>query len=341
MSTTIRDVAKRLNLSITTVSRALDGYDDVAESTRQRVLETVREMGYIPNRAARQLRRQRTDTIGFILPASAPRFSDPFFSEFITGLGDEAVEHSYDLLISTALSGQEAEQQAYQRWAQSQKVDGFIINRLWESDWRVRFLASQRIPFMTLERSQDPEDYPSIQIEGKASIAALVNYLVETGFRRLAFIGGPSHLTIHADRYGGYQQGLAKNQIPFDPKLIAAADMTIAGGYQAAKRLLYIHDPPDAIVCINDETAFGVLYAAREAGRTVGADLAVTGFDGVQETKYSQPTLTTVDQPLYEIARQMVRMLLAEIAGQPFGERQVIIQPTLRIRESTGKSAKQ
>jgi len=337
MGITIRDVAKKLKLSITTVSRALDGYDDVAEETRQRVVEAAREMGYTPNRAARQLRRQCSDTIGYILPASTSRFSDPFFSEFISGLGDEATEHGYDLLISTAPAGQESEQQLYQRWAHSHKVDGFVLNRLWLSDWRVSFLSSQHIPFVTLERSLDPVEYPSIQVESKASIATLVKYLVDRGFRRLAFIGGPSQLTIHTNRFNEYCQSLAANQIRLDPILVASADLTSTGGYQAAKWLLWITDPPDAIVCINDETAFGVLHAAREAGRTVGTDLAVAGFDGVQDSKYSQPTLTTVDQPLYDIARQLVRMLISEIAGQPLSERQVIIHPILQFRESTGK----
>jgi LacI family transcriptional regulator len=102
MRPTIRNVAKKLNLSITTVSRALDGYDDVAERTRKLVIETAHEMGYAPNRAARQLRRQQTDTIGYIIPSNSAGFADPFFSEFIAGLGDEASVHNYDLLVTTA-----------------------------------------------------------------------------------------------------------------------------------------------------------------------------------------------------------------------------------------------
>ncbi len=151
-------------------------------------------MGYTPESAARQLRRKRTDTIGCILPASTPRFSDPFFSEFISGLGDEVANQGYDLLISSASSGQEAEQQAYQRWAHSRKVDGFILTRLRQSDWRVRFLLSQNLPFVTLERSLDTGNYPSIQVECRASMAMLVTHLVERGFRRPAFIGGSSQL---------------------------------------------------------------------------------------------------------------------------------------------------
>src|SRR3990170_272614 len=115
MAITIRDVARRLNLSTTTVSRALDGYDDVAEETRQLIIKTAQEMGYAPNQAARQLRRRRSDSIGYILPAETPRFSDPFFAEFTAGLGDEASAHGFDLLVSTAPPGSQVERQTYER----------------------------------------------------------------------------------------------------------------------------------------------------------------------------------------------------------------------------------
>ena len=114
MSVTIRDVAEKLGLSITTVSRALDGYPDVAIATREKVIQTASEMGYVPNRAARQLRRKKSDTIGFILPANNPHFSDPFFSEFIAGIGDEISLNGLDLLVSSATAGEEAEKRIFE-----------------------------------------------------------------------------------------------------------------------------------------------------------------------------------------------------------------------------------
>ena len=125
MRPTIRDVAKKLNLSITTVSRALDGYDDVAEPTRDMVVKTARQMGYSPNRAARQLRRQKAETIGFILPAGAQRFAEAFFTEFIAGLGHKSARHNFDLLVSAA-DDEKTEHNLYERWANGGKVDGFV-----------------------------------------------------------------------------------------------------------------------------------------------------------------------------------------------------------------------
>jgi LacI family transcriptional regulator len=338
MSVTIRDVAKHLGLSITTVSRALDGYMDVSETTRQRVIQAAHELGYIPNRAARQLRRKRTDTIGYILPSGVSRFSEPFSNEFISGLADEAAQNSFDLLISSAPAGGDAEQQTYQRWVCARRVDGFVLNRIRQTDWRIRYLVEQHIPFASFERSIDPLDYPSIHVETFNSISNLVNHLIAQGCKRIAFVGGPEFLTIHIDRLEGYRHGLAINHLPDDPALVYLADLTSTGGYQTAKRMLWLPDPPDAIVCVNDETAFGALHAAHEAQRNVGVDLAITGFDGVQDSIYAQPPLTTLDQPVYDIARHLVRMVLAEIAGTPIPEYQVVIEPTLRIRASTTKT---
>src|SRR3990172_185051 len=147
MPVTIHDVAKRLKLSIPTVSRALDGYDDVAEETRERVVRVAREMGYVPSRAARQLRRKRAEAIGFMMPTSKPRFTDPFFSEFIAGLGDEAASRHFDLLISLAPPDDEAERIAYQRWIQSRRVDGIVLARMRLDDWRVPLFCGARFSF--------------------------------------------------------------------------------------------------------------------------------------------------------------------------------------------------
>lgn len=333
----IREVAKRLNISITTVSRALDGYDDVAERTRQLVKKTAREMGYVPNPAARQLRRQRADTIGYILPASVPKFSDPFFSEFITGLGDESTTCNFDLLISSAASDSIPERQRYEGWVNSRKVNGVVLNRMRLHDWRVQYLAGTDLPFVSMERSLDKSDHPSVEVDSQAGFKKLVAYLAGKGHRRIAYIGGQRELKIQADRFGGYKKALEAAGIAFDPKLVAEGDTTRQGGYQAAQRLLALDPLPTAITCINDLTAIGVLHAASERGLKVGRDLAVAGFDGIAESEFTSPPLTTLNQPVYEIARNLVKMLIAMIQDQSMDQKPVHIQPELLIRESTGQ----
>lgn len=335
MAITIRDVAKKLNISITTVSRALDGYDDVSEETRQIVVQTAHEMGYIPNQAARQLRRRHSESIGYILPADQPRFSDPFFAEFVAGLGDEAAEHGFDLLVSTAPPGSPIEQQAYERWTHGHKVDGIVLNRIHLHDWRVQYLAQVQFPFVTLERSLDVHDYPSVEVDGRRWFKVLMDHLVALGHKRIAYVCAPPDLKIQADRFEGYKDGLQSHGLSFDPDLVVEGNLTSQGGYRAGNHLLGLSHPPTAIACVDDMAAIGVLHAARERGRVVGKDLAVAGFDGIEGFEHTQPPLTTINQPVYQIARRLVQMLAAQITGKPLAERCVQIEPVLEIRQST------
>lgn len=335
MPPTIRDVAKRLNLSITTVSRALDGYDDVAEETRQRVIQTAHEMGYVPTRAARQLRKKRTDMIGYIMPTSQPRFSDPFFSEFIAGLGDEALNQHFELLISVAPPDEEAEISTYQNWVYGKRVDGMILSRMRQQDWRVNFLESTRFPFTAFGRTNSNHNHPHIGVDGETGIRQLVHHLVEQGHQRIAFISAPQTLTLQKDRFAGYLAGLADAGLPFDPSLVAEGDLTRKGGYLAASRLFSLPAPPTAIIGVNDLTAIGALRAVHEKGLQVGKQIAIAGFDGIEDTEHTHPPLTTVRQPVYEIARQLIRLLVKLIHGEEVQEGQILIQPELIIRNST------
>jgi LacI family transcriptional regulator, galactose operon repressor len=335
MTVSIRDVARHLNLSITTVSRALNNYEDVSEDTRQRVIQAAVELGYTPNRAARQLRHKYSDTIGYILPAAAPRFLDPFFAEFIAGLGDETSKHGLDLLVSTAPSASQAEQHAYEKWLHGHKVDGIVLNRMHLKDWRVEYLAKNKFPFVTLERSLDPYDYPSVEINGRVWFKSLIDHLVSLGHQRIAYIGADPELKIQADRFAGYRDGLRSHGITEDAELVVEGDLSSEGGFRAGKRLLSLSNPPTAITCIDDMTAIGALHAAREMGWIVGQNLAVTGFDGIEGFKHMQPPLTTIDQPVYLIACRLVQMLVDHIAGNASEEEHVQIEPVLEIRQST------
>jgi LacI family transcriptional regulator len=336
MRPTIRDVARKLNISITTVSRALDGYKDVAESTRQLVVKTAQEMGYIPNRAARQLRRQRTDTIGYIIPSTSSGFSDPFFSDFLAGLGDEAAAGNYDLLVSCAPPASAEEKTAYQRWVQGGKVDGMIINRVYMNDWRLRYLAERDIPHVSLERSPSQTDFVGIEVDSYAGFLEMVAVFIQHGHRRIAYIGGAPDLKIDHDRLSGYRRALKSAGIQADPDLVIHADLTSEGGYQAAGNLFSLPHPPTAIVCINDLTAMGAMHAAHEHGLDVGRSIAIAGFDGTADSAHTQPPLTTLSQSIYTIARELASMLLALINNDPMEQRQVKIQPRLILRASTG-----
>jgi LacI family transcriptional regulator len=335
MPVTIRDIAKKLGLSIGAVSRALDGYADISEETRQRVIRTAHEMDYVPNRAARQLRRKKADSLGYILPGNSPHFADPFFSEFIAGLGDETAQHPFDLVVSIAPPGEEQEKHLYQNWVQGCKVDGFILTHMHLHDWRAQYLWEHHVPFSALENMRDGNDFSRVDVDWQAGIVKLMAHLLANGYRRIAYLGGPVTLTMQASQLNGYHLGLQDANLPYDDQLVVSGDLTSAGGYEAAKRLLAVTDPVDAIMCINDETAFGALRAAHEMGYEIGRNLAVAGFDGVQDAKYMEPPLTTLDISIYEIAHLLVGMLVAEIEQKTSYERRYEIQPRLVIREST------
>ncbi len=290
----------------------------------------------MPNQAARQLRRRKADAVGYVLPSGSPRFADPFFSEFLAGLGDETAVQPFDLLVSIAPPGEEAEKQIYRKLVLGNKVDGLILTHMHIHDWRAQFLTEHKIPFTALENSFDGLDFPRIEVDRKGGMLELVTHLVSRGFRRIAYLGGPIRLKIETDQFDGYRGGLAANQLAFDASLVAGGDLTSSGGYQSTRHLLSLPDPPDAVVCINDETAFGALHAAHEHGRQVGVNFAVAGFDGVQASKYSEPPLTSLDIPVYDIARQLVRMLVVEITAPPLTERRVVLSPKLLVRASTG-----
>lgn len=333
---TIRQIAEHLNLSIAAVSRALDGYSDISIETRQRVLDAAQEMGYVPNRAARQLRRQKTDAIGYILPAGTPGFSEAFFSEFLVGLGDETPRHHLDLLISTAGSSLEREKELYRDWVRSQKVDGFILNRIRLSDWRVRYLHENQIPFVGMENSLDGIEYPHVEVDNTGGVAALVEHIHRQGFRRLAFIGGPQDLKIQVARLAGYRQGLAHCGLDFDPDLVVESELSAAGGYQEARRLRWLSNPPDALICLNDEIAFGALHAMHDLGLVIGREVAVAGFDGVSASAHTRPPLTTLDIPIHQIAQTLVQVLALRLANRPVQQNCLALTPRLLLRASTG-----
>jgi len=336
MAITIHDVAKKLKLSPTTVSRALDGYDDVAEKTSERVIRVAREMGYAPSRAARQLRRQKTEAIGYIMPTIKPRFADPFFSEFMAGLGDEAASRNFDLVVSLAPPGEEAERTAYQRWVQGRRVDGIVLSRMRIDDWRVRYLSDSKFPFVAFGRTQLPIDFPYVGVDGEAGVRELVAHLIERGHHRIAFVSAPADLTLQVDRISGYRSGLAAGGIPIDESLVVEGNLTRDGGYHAAQQLLSLAKPPSAIIGANDLTAIGVMRAAHERGLIVGRDLAVAGFDGIESAEHTHPPLTTLNQPVYDIGRQLIQMLITLIEGETLAERQTVLKPELLIRASTG-----
>lgn len=335
MAVTLKDIAERVGKSITTVSRALAGYDDVSETTRAEIKRVAQELGYEPHIIARQLQKQRTDTLALILPTADPRFLDPFFSEVLASVGNETARHGFDLLVSTRAPGHE-EREAYLKIVRSRRVDGFIIIRTRQHDARIAILQENSYPFVAFGRVEGENDFPFIDEDSEFGIQLAVKHLIDYGHTRLAFIAAPSEYMLSHYRLKGFVETVQAHGLSIDESLIIEGDLTQRAGREAGRRLLDLRRPPTAIVACNDLMALGAMSAAQERGLVVGKDVSITGFDDVPPAEQAHPPLTTVHQPIYQIGQQVCKMLIKILRNEALADRQIVMQPLLIVRQSTG-----
>ncbi len=335
MPVTLKDIAERVGKSVPTVSRALGNYEDISPETRAEVQRVAREMGYEPSATALNLKTRRTNTISLILPAHAQlRFSDPFFSAFLTGVVETAAARSVQLSVSADLG--DDVRSAYLMQIRSRRTDGFIVMRTQRHDSRIDLLREQEVPFVAFGRVEGDNDFCYVDEDGTDGIRQVVDHLAGLGHRRLGYISEPTHLTKSYHRFVGFQQGLEANNLPFDPALVIEANFRQASGRQSALRLLDMERPPTAIVCANDLLALGALNEAQSRGLAVGRDISITGFDDILLAEYTHPALTTVHQAAPELGGKVADMLLKLINKETLEQRQVIVRPTLVVRASSG-----
>lgn len=334
MAVTLKDIAQRVGKSVTTVSRALHDFDDVSPETKAEIRLIAEEMGYIPNIHAQRLQKQRTDTIGFILPTFGPRFADPFFSEFLAGIGNQAAKLGYDLLVSTRPPGT-MELQAYEKNVRSPRVDGFIIVRTRQQDQRIKFLSQMQIPFIAFGRMLDHDHYAYVDEDGKYGMELITCHLADLGHKRIGYLDAPPEFMFGHYRRQGFLAGLKDNNLEVDQELMVTGDLTQRAGFQLGSDLLTMEDPPTAIVACNDLMALGVISAAQQLGLEVGKDVAITGFDNIPLAEHCHPPLTTVHQPIYQIGEMVCEMLVKQIRGEPLEQDQIILQPSLMVRQSS------
>ena len=331
----LRELARRLNLSVTTVSRALNGFPEVKESTRRRVVEAAAEYGYVPNRLARSLQKGRTEAVGIVLPAQFGHFNDPFFSELLVGLGERLHQDDLDLIVTAAPSGPE-EIVAYRRMVEGRRVDAMVVGRTRRRDDRISYLLDRGFPFVAHGRTETERPYAYLDMDHEHGFFELGRRLIGQGHRRIALINGPEDLNLSNLRKGGFQRALATEGIPEDSGPVLTGDMTEQGGHAIAGRLLALAEPPTALVCANDMMAVGALRAARQLGFEVPGQLSITGYDDLQLSGFTEPPLTTLRQPIRKAGRCLAEKLLALLAGSSPTDLQELWTPELIVRESDG-----
>lgn len=336
---TLKSIAQATGYSITTVSRALGGFDDVSEGTRQLIQQEAERQNYQPNLSARKLKGQRSQTIGLVIPAGAPPYYDPFFTAFIAGVGNRAAADEFKLLLGTHAPDGKAELEAYRRMITGHSVDGVVVVRARQNDPRITLLQQQNIPFAVFGRSSSNPDYAYIDIDGHEAQRILTEHLIEQGHKKIAYITPPAALTFTQYRVNGFREAMAAHNIPVRKAwLLTANALTEAEGRQAAQKLLDMDDAPTAIMAGNDLTAMGVMALLHERGLAVGKDVAVTGFDDISTAAHVYPGLTTMRQPVYAIGERVGDMLLAMIAEGRVAHGSLILDAELVVRGSTRHS---
>lgn len=331
--TTLKTIAQVTGFSITTVSRALGGFDDVNAATRDLILAEAARLGYEPNVQARALQTQKTRTIGLVLPAGG-RFADPFFGEFIAGIGSAATSAGYDMLVSMADAPQ-AELAVYRRMVAGRRVDGLVLMRARAVDPRIEYLATTDLPFAVFGRTTSIDDYLHIDVDSTAGQAALTQHLIDRGHRRIAYLAPPRNLMFTRYRLQGFREAMARAGLAVDEALVQEGELTEASGWALAHHLLSRDQRPTAIMAGNDTMAIGTMKAVLERGLRIGVDVAIGGFDDIPSAAHLHPGLTTVHQPIFAIGQQVTQMLLDRMAGRANASRSVLITPELLVRGST------
>lgn len=331
----LKQLAEHLGITEGTVSRALNNYPDIAKSTRDRVLAAADELGYLPNPTARRLATGRAEAVAYIMPTSRSALATPFVSQLLQGLGDALANRGWDLLVVQPTSAED-ETDTLQKLTASGKVSGVVLSRPLKVDSRIEFLKKSGFPFIVHGRAKDADDYAWYDIDSKSAFSEAVDHLAALGHQRIGFIGAPTYLNFVQERLDGFSDGLARNGLTADPKLISIAEMTDEGGERAAEDLLAQDNPPTALLCVNDIQAIGAMAAIRSKGLEPGKDVSVIGYDGVWMGRHTNPPLTSMAQPQAHSGRQLGDMLLAIIDGGNPKEFQVLRRAELVRRKSDG-----
>jgi len=312
-------LARDLGLSISTVSRALNGYHDVSPETKQRVLKRAREIGYRPNPGARRLKSGRTSLVGVILPAASDgvRFVDSVASSLLGGV-EMALETGGYSLIATMQTRNDLEREAalYENFIKGGWVDALLLVRTRVNDARVELVRQANLPFVTYGRTDTSEPYAWVDTDNEKAFYLATLRLLEFGHRRIALLNGPLEYYFARLREKGYSRALAKHRISTDRLLMLNGDLSEVSGYALCRSLLVSAEPPTAIVCATDAMAIGAIAACRERGINVGRTMSITGYGNSSASAFSDPPLTTIDHAVFDNGRHIGQSLLRLIRGE-------------------------
>lgn len=330
MAIRLKDVAERAGVSVKTASNVINDYPHIRPATRARVQAAIDELRYRPNLSARRLKHGRA---GF-LALALPRLNEPYFAELAATLSSEAMRRGYILLLDATEGLSEAEQLVLDGM-RSHVIDGVVFSPL---ALVAEQIAARRdvLPMVLLGERATPPGYDHVSVDSVAAADAVTSHLIWLGRGRIGAIGHEPSEGTASVRSRGYRAALDRAGVPYDPDLVVGVRAwSREEGRRAMQRLLALPEPPDAVFCFSDLMAIGAVRACHEAGVRVPEDIAVAGFDDIDETRYSTPTITTISPDMTLLSREVLRLLIDRIEGERTEAESVSVPWTLQIREST------
>jgi LacI family transcriptional regulator, repressor for deo operon, udp, cdd, tsx, nupC, and nupG len=327
---TIEDVAKLAGLSRTTVSRVINNHPYVSEDKRKLVIEAMNRLGYVPNSSARSLRSQKTDIIALFIP----RIMNPFFSQLVESMEIAAAEHGYQLIICQTRYSPEKELN-YMNLLKTKQVDGVILASM-QNDWKTIEPFLDYGPIVLCNEFDENANVPSVKLDQVYGGYIATKHLLEQGHTRIAYCCGGYRSNVAKSREIGFMKALAEYNIDFNEQYAFRDAFHIQDGKRVFHKMRELPVPPTAVFTGADELAAGIISEARKHGYRVPEQLAVVGFDNQEITELMEPTITTVHQPIKEMAQKALEIMVEKIHSKQYRQREIYEFPLkLIVREST------
>lgn len=332
----LKSLAQNLGISETTVSRALNGYPEVSQRTRLRVLAAAEEFGYRPNPMARSLASGRTNVVGIIHPLVANDLADPMFMQIVGGMVEALEERHMDLIMAPVSPANEL--RAYEHMVKERRVDGLIVGRTKLYDERVAYLAKQGLPFVAHGRTSVNEPHAWFDYDNEGGMRIAVEHLLAHGHQRIALMSAPLDMNFARQRYDSFHKVMQDAGLTPNPAYLKDNSNDRRGGYTAMQQLINSDTPPSAVIVDNHMAGVGVMRALLDAGVVIGKQMSVIVW-GKMEDSLAGYKVTTIEQPNPDLAgKKMVEMLLALQNGMPPEELQVLWQPILLAGETVSQA---
>jgi DNA-binding LacI/PurR family transcriptional regulator len=325
----IKDIARAAKVSHATVSRALHNSPLVSPQTAERIRQIAREKGYRPSAVARSLVTKRTRTIGVVVTSIA----DPFIAEVVSGVEEVANDHGYSVFLANSNAEPDREVKVVHSFHE-RRVDGILVTASRVGALYMPLLNEMRVPTVLINNQHPGEFVHSVMIDNLSASRQATQHLVSLGHKRIAYIGDQFGFQSDTERFAGYRRALELADIDFLPELTAHGDGKADGGARAMESLLTLDALPTAVFCYNDMSALGALRAIHACGLRVPDDISVVGFDDLFIASYTSPPLTTISQPMRQMGRTAMEILLKLFSGSN-SITNIKVQGQLIVREST------